>query len=185
MPRLPRKIWNTKWIQNEIEAGEPPSADAVTQDLWTDGNCLSLWRVPDGSNVDDAVVAQVTMFEHLESIDVVCVDEQALRDRGVIIEDVPGETKIPELAALHVHAADLDVNTLSEVAKTIGECKRTENCMRYVKGQLARLLAAAVHEGRLDIADLKEDVRPRVERALQVIAGACPCLAGQRSQLLY
>ena len=127
MPLLVRKIDKKTWLQNDILGGEPISADAVTNCLNTKRNCLSLWRIAERSEIDEAVLAQATMFEHLDSIDVVILDEESLRERGVPIKDAPGDTKVAELEDWHVHAADLNIDTLSELAKSIAESLQAEN----------------------------------------------------------
>jgi hypothetical protein len=166
MPLLVRKIDKRKWLQNDILRGEPVSADAITNCLKTKDNCLSLWRIPDRSRIDDAVLAQTTMFAHLDGIDVVILDEKTLEKRGISIENVPGDTKIAEMAEWHVHVTDLNVDTLAKLAQSIAESLQTKSEERYEKGRLARLLASAVSQDRLSLDELRENVRNRVAPVL-------------------
>jgi len=169
MPLLVRKIDKGKWLQNDILRGDPVSADAITNCLKTKDNRLSLWRIPDRSRIDDAVLAQTTMFGCLDSIDVVILDEKTLGERGISIENVRGDTKVAELAEWHVHVTDLNVDTLAELAQSIVESLQTEREERYEKGRLARLLASAVSQDRLSLDELREDVRNRVALVLASI----------------
>ncbi len=166
MALLVRKIDKGKWMQNDILRGEPISADAITNCLKTKQNMLSMWRIADRHDVDDVVLAQASMFDHLDSIDVVILDEGSLRKRGIHIEDAPGGTRLADLADAHVHASGLDIDLLCELATTIADSLRSKNEQRYEKGTLARLLASAISEERLQLEELNEHVAERVRKVL-------------------
>ena len=167
MSFLVRKIDKSKWMQNDIVKGEPVSADAITQCLQTRGNCLSVWRIPDESKLDDAVLAQATRFEYLESIDFVMLEEASVAGAGLSLERTPGDTAVKELVDCHLHVAALDYCSLGTFADLIADLIRAEKDIRYTKTDLVSVVASAVRTGRLEIVDLREKVRKRVALELR------------------
>ena len=71
MQLLVRKINRAKWDQNNICEGESPSGDAITIDLRTKNNTLSIWEINSEDEIEDAVLALTVAGDTLNTIDIV------------------------------------------------------------------------------------------------------------------
>jgi hypothetical protein len=77
MPTYIRKISRAKW-QKGYEEGSIPSdanADAITGCTRTSDNTLSLWKVDNEGQIDEAILALSTSFQRLDGIDVLLIDD--------------------------------------------------------------------------------------------------------------
>ena len=76
MPYFVRKIARAKW-SNESITDNPFDipADAITLDLKTFTNTLSVWEVTDEGKVGDAVLAIASGFDRIETFDGLSRDE--------------------------------------------------------------------------------------------------------------
>ena len=105
---LARKISREKWdaIRNSslgLTAGEI-SADAVTGDLRTRDNALSVWhcRTDRNGDIEDAALAIAAAGDRLDKIDIVWLADEELRADGHILKVTRGITPIKDLADRHV-----------------------------------------------------------------------------------
>jgi hypothetical protein len=57
-----------------------------------------VWRVVDAGELNEAVLAMASEFDHLDSIDVVVLDHADLESAGLEIIETPGRTPIIEIA---------------------------------------------------------------------------------------
>lgn len=164
MSLLVRKIERAKWIQNDIVNGAPVSADAITNCAKTTGNALSTWRVTDASALDDAVLAMSSRFDHLDSIDVVALEETTLAAAGLNIVSTLGVTPIESLVCTHRDIVELTYASLGTVANLIVQEFKADRVHRFTKGRLRELLMKAINGGVLRADDLKQSVRSEVDR---------------------
>lgn len=162
MPFLVRKIEKAKWMQNDVIGGEDISADAITNCMKTTGNTLSTWQIPVESDVSEALLAIVSGHQHLDTIDIVCLDRNSLESKGLTLEATPGNTPIKDLVDLHVDISKLTYITLGVVGKDIVEEIKKNKVMRYTKGMLKRLLNEAMLKGRFLKDDLNESLRNKL-----------------------
>jgi len=150
MALLVRKIDKSKWLQNDILRGEDVSADAITICMKTTRNTLSTWRIDNEAQLDDAVLAIVSAHQHLDTIDVVWMSQDQLREEGIDIKDVPGVTPIVDLVDNHVDIVDLTYKSLGKVAYCIVKCFSKNSVKRYTRTNLKKLLRTAIKSGRLE-----------------------------------
>ena len=159
MSRLVRKIDRAKWLQNDIANGQEVSADAITNCMKTKANTLSVWEIDSASALDDAVLAMASQFDHLDTIDVVVLDESELDRAGLRIAATPGTTPVKRLADIHRDITALTYRTLGIVADFTVKCFQQDSVRRFTRGQLISLLKSAIHQGEITETDLKERVR--------------------------
>lgn len=166
MSLLVRKIDNAKWMQNNILNNdtfsvEDVSADAITS-LKTSGNALSAWQVAEEA-IEDAVLAIVSSHQHLDAIDVVCLDPSSLESNGIKLQSTPGSTPLKDkLIGQHIDICDLTYRTLGTVAEQIVHVLKEGKVLRYTKGNIKKLLYDAINRGRLQKDDLDESLRKRL-----------------------
>ncbi len=159
MSLLIRKIQLSKWMQNDIKRGAPPSADAITHCTKTQYNTLSVWSINADHDLTDAVLAIATGAHHLETFDVVKLNRNSLEQGGLSIENVPGETAYHDFIQKHYDIQKLDIRSLTLLSEEIVRAIRDEQCIRYTKGALKKLLRAGIDEGKISCDDLAPDVK--------------------------
>lgn len=162
MPLLVRKVEKAKWLQRDIANGASPSADAVTNCMRTTQNALSTWKIDSMESVHDAVLAMVAAGDHLETIDVVFLDQDDLIAKNIALDPTAGNTPVESLRDTHVDIKDLDLNLLGELAKCVCDCIARSEVQRFTVGQLKSILRTALVDNKLSISDLKESVARKV-----------------------
>lgn len=162
MSYLVRKINKAKWYQIDIENDDNVSADAITNCLKTSKNTLSVWKIETEEDLDQAVLALVTNQDHLDTIDIVILEESSLLKYNLNIVASPGDTPVENLINAHRNISDLTFSKLGEVKNHIVERIRKKKLKRYTVGSLKRLLNTAIENGILKKDDLKEDVQKKI-----------------------
>ncbi|TVR82964.1 MAG: hypothetical protein EA412_01200 [Chitinophagaceae bacterium] len=162
MPLLVRKISKAKWYQIDIENNNDVKADAVTNCLKTTKNSLSVWRIESEDDLDEAVLALVSNQDHLDTIDVVILEESTLIGYKLNIVASPGDTPVESLIEAHRDIADLTFTNLGLVKDHIVERIRKHKIKRYTIGSLKKLLKVAIEKGMLNKTGLKESVQNKI-----------------------
>jgi hypothetical protein len=161
---LVRKVDKAKWIKNNAIV-VPPSADAITNDLKSTKNTLSVWYINNDSDdeVRDAVLAIVAGQPHLDTIDIVVLDDEYLQNTcRISIEATDGHTPISDLRQSHRDLSYLDFWTVGMVAEQIINSIRQNKIKRFRLAELKKLLVSAIEANRLCADDLSEDVRKKL-----------------------
>ncbi len=162
MPLLIRKINKAKWYQIDIENDDDVSADAITNCLKTTKNTLSVWRIESEDDLDQAVLALVANQDHLDTIDVVILEESSLINYKLNIVASPGDTPVESLIDAHRDIANLTFTNLGLVKNHIVERIRKQKLKRYTIGSLKKLLESAIANGLLAKEDLKDSVQKKL-----------------------
>ena len=161
MSLLVRKIQQAKWLQNDILHGEPVSGDAITNCLRTRNNTLSTWEIPAESQIEEAVLAIVAAQQHIDTIDVVVLQRDEIEEVATLRKS-PGAPPVKDLVNSHVDIADVNYETLGEVAGAIVQKFREEKVFRWTARRIKGLLAEAVSSGRLALDDLAPGLRRKL-----------------------
>ena len=170
MAYLARKISRAKWDRGDGMAASAIPADAVTADLRTAGNKLSMWRcnTESAADINDVILALAARFQRVGKCDVVWVDEDALLADGQVCEESPGETAVADLVDRHVDVVQLDYVRLGRVAGHIAQSIAARRVRRATAREVVDLLADAVRDGRVDAGALHDQVGDAVGRRLRV-----------------
>ena len=166
---LARKITRAKWEpKKKLSVGEI-SADAVTADLRTRENSLSFWRCGLGeqSQIEDVVLAIASAGERLDKLDIVWLSEDDLQADGQTFQDTDGLTPVTEFVKRHVDVCRLDYVRLGKVARRIATAIEENRYRRLSKKRITDLLAAAVGQGRIKLADLQESIAAEVQKSIE------------------
>ncbi len=107
MPLLVRKITKAKWFQNKILEGEEPSADAITSDLRTNSNCLSIWEIKSEDELEDAVLAIASSGDCLNTIDIIVINSDNIFSNKLKINESEGFTPYADFINRHRDIIDL------------------------------------------------------------------------------
>lgn len=168
MTVLARKITRAKWSLDPSWASGDIRADAVTADLKTTDDALSFWRCESSSEVDraDAVLAIAAMLERADKLEVVFVDESAVRAEGLATRDTEGVTPVASLRRLHVDVERLELVRLGKVARLVAAAHGASASCTLTKKQVLELLAGAIKSGLLQVTHLKDKLKEAVEKQL-------------------
>ena len=163
MGLLVRKINRAKWMQNDICGDEAVSADAITNCMKTTNNTLSAWRIDSEDDIDDAILVIVSNHQHLDTIDVVCLNPTELSKCGISLKDTAGQTPIKEFVQHHVDISDLTYKSLGDVADQIIQLIKTDKIKRYTRPTIKKLLQNGINSGLLRKEDLPESIIKHLE----------------------
>jgi len=165
MGYMVRKISRAKWDLKSGLSGDFISADAVTSDLRTSNNCLSLWFCNDpNENIElsSVVLALVATSERnrIDPIDVAWIHSKDLSECDISQKLSPGKTLVEDMINKHVDVIDLDLTKLCILAKIFAHSIRShKRFKRYSKKEVRSLLSGAVKSGRLKLDKLKDEVQ--------------------------
>ena len=157
MGLLVRKINRSKWPQDDEKNVFKVASDAITICLKSCGNTLSVWEIDNEQNLDEAVLALASGFQHLESIDVVMLESDRLQAE-IKSKQTKGQTPVKDLENTHFDLIDLNYYTIGLVAEHIIEKLRQKKIKRYTISDLKKILNTAIATGRLKREDLNASV---------------------------
>jgi len=163
MSLLIRKINKAKWFQVDIVNNSDVSADAITNCLKTTDNTLSVWNIENEEYLNNAILAIVSNQDHLETIDIVIIDQDSLENKNVNIVISPGNIPILKLIDTHRDITDLTYSKLGFVKDFIVESIRNDQLKRYTVGSLKKILKNAIEEGYLRKTDLKPSLQVSIK----------------------
>ena len=163
MSLLVRKIDKSKWFQADICNDEDVSEDAITNCMRTKQNALSVWQITSESEIEEAVLAIVSGHQYIETIDVIPLESQYLRDNGIDCLNTTGLTPVEDLEQQHVDLSNLSYRKLGTIAYHIVNRIKKGKLRRYTVGRVKDLLREAISNGRLRIEDLSDSVRSKLE----------------------
>jgi len=162
MSLLVRKINKAKWLQVDISTTDDVSSDAITNCLKTTKNTLSVWKIDTEEDLEQAVLALVANQDHLDTIDVVILQEDSLNEYNLNIVASPGDTPVESLVEAHRDIADLTFSRLGNVKDHIVERIRNEHIKRFTVGNLKKLIKKSIEDGLLKKEDLKESIQKKI-----------------------
>lgn len=159
---LIRKINKSKWYQIDIKNDNDVSADAITNCLKTTKNTLSVWSIENENDIEKAILAIASNLDHIETIDVVILNDEKLQEFGIKIITSMGNTPIESLKEIHRDLSELTFSKLGHIKDHIVERIRNDKIKRFTKGDLKKLLKKAIEKGFLELDDLNESVRSKI-----------------------
>jgi hypothetical protein len=157
MQFLVRQIQKGNWVNVDDNIFKL-SSDVLTSALKTQKDTLSVWQINSENDLDEAVLAIVSNFKVLESIDVVILDGVYLLKANVEQEQTNGRTPVTDLINSHYDLKKLDYYTLGLVAEHIIQRVKINKIKRYSIKDLKTILKKAISDNRLKLEDLKESV---------------------------
>lgn len=162
MSYLIRKIQRSKWDQVDLSQTDDVSADAITLCLKTTSNSLSVWRIDNEDDLDQAVLAIVANQDHIDTIDVIWMDEHKLREIGIELLCSPGITPVPHLVDTHVDIAKLTYSKIGLLKDEVVQCINSARVKRYTVAAIKKILLDSIEKKLIAIEDLKESVRNKI-----------------------
>jgi len=165
MRLLVRKIQKSKWMQNDILNGEPVSGDAITNCLKTKNNTISTWGIMSEDKIEQAVLAIVSAHQHIDTIDVVILEKENI-EKKFNLKNEPGNTPVKDLVDTHIDICGINYNSLGELAQAIVDKFKENKVFRFTRKQIKDLLITAVKSGRLNLRDLHDNIKEKLEQKI-------------------
>ena len=165
---LARKITRAKWQpKNGISDGKIP-ADAITADLRTQSNALSLWECGAATqeDIEAVVLALAVAVDRIDKIDIVWFSDDDLRAGGLRIIQTPGRTPISEMSSRHYDAQNLDYEQLGTIADCVANALSNAQYKRFTQRRVRDIISAAAQQDRVSLIDLNDKIRRDIERIL-------------------
>ena len=162
MSKLVRKINKAKWMQVDIEANVPASADAITNCMKTNLNTLSVWEIDDVGNIDEAALAIVGSNTNLDAIDLVVFDSEFIDANKIRVNNTEGDTAAIDKRNTHRDLADLNYDHLGILSRQVVNELREDKVKRFTMGKLKQILREAIQEKRIDLDRLSEDIQKKL-----------------------
>lgn len=162
MTFLLRKFSYPKWEKNKGLSSDDFSADSITGCTRTTANKLSVWRSDTtdfkSDYVEKLIVALATTMPSPATIDLVWLREEWFADKGILLEDNPGDTKYESVNNLHKDIASLNHKLLAMVGShMLEQLEVADNYLRINKRDLINLVVKWMRaEGEFTIDDLEE-----------------------------
>ncbi|MHA1789462.1 MAG: hypothetical protein ACTSXT_09565 [Candidatus Helarchaeota archaeon] len=139
------------------------SADAITNCLKTTRNTLSVWSIKNENDIDKAILAIASNLDHIETIDVVILNDSVLHNFGIKIIASTGNTPIESLREFHRDLSELTFSKIGHIKDHIVERIRNNKLKRFTRGKLIKLLKEAIDKGLLELEDLNDSIRNKLE----------------------
>lgn len=157
-----RKIAMGKWAK-PIKCVDYIPADTITSDLRTSQNTLSLWRIENMSQIEDAFLALATTSKltAIDKIDVAIIDEEELKAVGLneYVDNIDGDTALIEMVKKHWNLSNVDHRKLGSIANIINRASlSTSGHMRRTKSSMDSSIIKAYKNGRIDITKLSPEL---------------------------
>lgn len=165
---LVRRIPLAKWPKTYTEAAAGRiSADAITADLRTSGNCLSFWTCDRDDQIESVALAIAAAADRLDRIDVVWIEDEERRFSRYRRLSTPGETPVAEWRTRHLDIAGLDHEGLGVVALAVARSIAAKRCRRLPALRVKERLADAVSDGALSLDALDPRIRDKVQATVE------------------
>jgi len=162
MSLLVRKIDRTNWTLSEICSVADIPADAITNCLRTGGNKMSVWEIKDEADIDEAALAIVATRDHLETFDVVVIEPDFIKEKGITLSPTAVSTPVDDLNDTHLDLCELSYSKLGIIACYVADRVTHEKVKRYTVVHLKEILNNAISQGRLKPGGLKESLRTKL-----------------------
>ena len=167
MSLLIRKVEKGKWKPNTSPTLANVSSDAITQDLATKGNSLSVWEFnlnDENEVVDEGILALVTneQQKHIESIDVAVLDIRELEEKSFQVMEKEGLTFVDDLIHTHRDISNLTYSKLGIMAEIILHSFKNNRVIRRPKSEIIKIVIKAIKQGRLDFSRLHDNIKKTI-----------------------
>jgi hypothetical protein len=159
MAYLVRKIAPAKW--SGVQSLEALSADALTADLRTTDNTLSLWEIGSKDELSNAVLALAVskQAKKFEKMDLVLIPKETILAKQLSIGTNPGETLAEGLSNTHREVVDLKYPSLGVFAQIIIDLLAKNDPTTILRSEVVDIVKAACDNKTINISSLPEDMQ--------------------------
>ncbi|MDO8721747.1 MAG: hypothetical protein Q7J31_05910 [Syntrophales bacterium] len=161
MSLLVRKIARAKWGKDG-GVDSVSSADAITGCLKTASNELSVWIIHDAREIEDAILALVSVSDTCDAIDIVTISEDRLVTPGLKIKISSGKTPYVAFKDRHRDIYELDYHSLGSIAALVRDAITTGHYERVLRKRLKQILRSGIETGKIEEDGLNAKLRSEI-----------------------
>lgn len=163
-----RKFQRSKWEILPFMVNSDIQADAIGGCLKTSNNTLSLWKCSDDeADIEEIVLAIVTTFKRIDKIHVILFKIEDISDKSFELVETLGSTPVVDLKERHVDVVNLTSDKLREFACFMKNKVRSDiKCHMFTKEDVAKILCKAIEAKRIELHELNEELKIKVEERL-------------------
>ena len=163
MQYLARKIRRALWDETLQVDPEDVAADAVTNDLRTSSQTLSVWECGTKDELTEIALVLACGMKGSGPVGLVLLDADVLKSAGIPMVRTPADTPLASLNDRHVDLAELTLARLVAIARRIAEKVRSDtDCWEFRKQEVRDIVAKAVQEDRLSVQQLKKEWQDQI-----------------------
>lgn len=169
MGYLVRMLERQKWEEVQLDYVEQTPADAITSELRTRANTLSLWLIDGISDIHNAIITLATGRNKITRLDVILIEESEINNSELMYENSPqsGDSIIDKFNEYHYDLVDMNYEKLGYFCKIIiRNLNDPMKCIRYDKAQVSDILYDGFVKGMFQLDDLNEKLKKDFEKVI-------------------
>jgi hypothetical protein len=165
---LVRWVKRARWESRRQVGRQGIPADAVTADLQTKGNTLSVWRCSNSTEDElrAVVVACAAERDNVDRVELAWITVKFARKKKLEVRLTPSGTRLASLANRHHDLVDLDLLCLVRVASLFARGLVNEQYRSYTRSEVKTILVDAVRRKVIALEELSEGVQAEVRRVM-------------------
>ena len=141
-------------------------ADTVVAELETDNNCLSVWKIENEEDLEDAFIALGSNCEHFCTLSAVSINQEDLVN--ISISEEEGVSPTVGINEKHRNMCNLSFYSLGTVIESILLGINNGKYIRKTKAVMKKLLLDAYKKNKLDMtlvsSSLKEEIMEEIRK---------------------
>jgi hypothetical protein len=165
---LARSVMAAKWKERDIGGHMSVPADGITNDIRVKDDCLSFWTCDpnDPPSVEQVVLALAAARDTVDKLDLVWIDETAIKNIPLRIVPTEGRTPAQLLRDRHRDVADIDLGAMYKLAQDVAKAVNVKplQVQRWTKAEVMKILKNAAVQNSLDMNAVGEKIRIEIER---------------------
>lgn len=162
---LARKITLSKWGElSTLPGPDGIPADAITVDLRTRKNKLSLWQCEptNDDDIKDVALALASKNTYTSKIDIAWISEDDLEGDDQIIQHTISDIPVPDLASKHADLCEINYGRLGRIADRLRIAITSGSYRRFRESEVITILNSAISNHRLEFTSLDENLRKKL-----------------------
>jgi len=162
-----RKISPAKWPQKgQNLCVEQYRADAITGDLRTTEDTLSLWMIDNLDELENAVLALASGNDKIVTHNVLAIPEEKIEEYGFKLIETKGDTPVDILAHNHRDISEITYKDLGLFAELIADSINSNGLHTVTRKRVKLLIINAFKDGKINKNKLKERMLNEIEAEL-------------------
>jgi hypothetical protein len=164
---LARSVTTVKWKERDIGGRTAVPAHGITNDIRVTEDCLSFWTCDPSHlpSLEQVVLALAATRDTIDRLDLVWIDETAIKNIPLRIVPTEGDTPAQSLRDRHRDVADIDLGAMHQLAQDVAKAVNGTQTKRWTKAEVRKILKIAAAQNSLDMNGVGERLRSEIEAA--------------------
>lgn len=159
-----RKISPAKWPQKGQDLPlEQYRADAITGDIRTTEDTISLWMIEHLEELESAVLALASGVDKMITYNVLVIPEEKITEYGFKLAETEGDMPVDMLIHAHRDIMGVTYEGLGLFARLITDSINSDGLRTITRKRVKSLILEAYKDGRINRSKLKERMLKEIE----------------------